>query len=58
MLPGTVGYCGMGLRTAAGADARRFYACRVDVRDSLDDVLLDVLHDAQTSGGLLVAVRN
>ena len=58
LLPGALGYCGMGLRTGAGAQARRFYACRVDASGSVDDVLLDVLHDAQTSGGLLVAVPN
>ena len=56
LLPGAVDYCAMGLRTEAGAQARRFYSCKVRVSDAVDEMLLDVLHDAQTSGGLLVAV--
>ena len=56
LLPGAMDYCGMGLRTAAGAQAREYYACRVEVAASVDAVLLDVLHDAQTSGGLLIAL--
>jgi selenide,water dikinase len=56
LLAGALEYCGMGLRTMAGAEARRFYACKVDIADGVDEVLVDVLHDAQTSGGLLVAL--
>jgi len=56
LLPGALDYCAMGLRTAAGAAARAFYAGRLDVANGVDEMVLDVLHDAQTSGGLLVAL--
>jgi selenide,water dikinase len=55
LLPGARHYCAMGLRTAAGGRSREYYGCRVDASDEIDDVLLDLLHDAQTSGGLLIA---
>ena len=56
LLPGAADYCAMGLRTVTGAEARDFYACKLDVAAAVDEVLLDLLHDAQTSGGLLVAL--
>lgn len=56
LLPGAVDYCSMGLRTEAGAEARGFYGCKVDAGAGIGEVLLDVLHDAQTSGGLLIAL--
>ena len=56
LLTGAPDYCGMGLRTAAGARARGFYACKVALEGAVDETLLDLLHDPQTSGGLLVAL--
>ncbi len=55
LLPGAADYCSMGLRTAAAGRSREYYACRVDPAGGVGDVLLDLLHDAQTSGGLLIA---
>jgi selenide,water dikinase len=55
LLPGAADYCSLGLRTGAGARSREYYACRLDPADGVGDVLLDLLHDAQTSGGLLIA---
>ena len=55
VLPGALACCGMGLRTAAGVAARGFYAPRLDVADGVDELRLDLLHDPQTSGGLLIA---
>ena len=55
ILPGARDYCSMGLRTVAGGRSAQFYACKVDGADQADPILLDVLHDAQTSGGLLIA---
>ncbi len=55
LLPGALDACGMGLRTEAAGRARDFYACRVDESGGLDAVLLDLLYDPQTSGGLLLA---
>lgn len=56
LLPGAADYCSMGLRTAAGAKAQAFYACKVEAGDAVDAIVLDILHDAQTSGGLLVSL--
>ena len=55
LLPGALDYCAMGLRTAAAERSRRFYACKVDEGGELDAILLDLLYDPQTSGGLLIA---
>jgi len=55
LLPGATHYCGMGLRTAAAGRSREYYGCKVDVAEGLDPLLLDLLYDPQTSGGLLIA---
>lgn len=39
----------------AGAN-QKYYACRVNKADSVEEDLFTVLHDPQTSGGLLIAV--
>jgi len=56
LLPGALDYCAMGLLPAADARAKDYYACKVEAGESVSDLLLDLLYDAQTSGGLLVAV--
>jgi len=56
LLPGAMDYCGMGLSPAGSLRLKDYFGCRVDVADGMDEVLLDLLFDAQTSGGLLVAL--
>jgi len=55
LLPGARDYAAMGLRTAAAARTREFFGCKVDVAPTVDPLVLDLLYDAQTSGGLLLA---
>lgn len=57
LLPGAAEYCAMGLLPAGSARLKDAYACKVEVAGSLDAVLVDLLFDAQTSGGLLVALE-
>jgi len=58
LLPGALDYCGMGMLPGGSARLKDTYACKVDVAASLDEVLADLLFDAQTSGGLLVAAAD
>jgi len=54
LLPGALHYAGMGLLPAGSLRLREAYGCKVDVRSGVDELLVDLLFDAQTSGGLLV----
>lgn len=56
LLPGALDYCGMGMLPAGSARLKLAYGCKVDVDGGVDELLSDLLFDAQTSGGLLVAV--
>ncbi len=56
LLPGALQYCGMGMLPAGSARLKVAYACKVDIAESVDELLADLLFDAQTSGGLLIAV--
>jgi selenide,water dikinase len=55
LLPGALDYCGMGMLPGGSARLKLAYGCKVDVVGSVDELLADLLFDAQTSGGLLVA---
>jgi selenide,water dikinase len=56
LLEEALDYAAMGL-VPAGAHANRdFASCRVDIKGDLSPVLLDVLYDPQTSGGLLISL--
>ena len=56
ILPGTEEYAGMGLVPGGAHRNREFYAPKVVGGESISPPLLDILYDAQTSGGLLIAV--
>jgi len=55
LLPGAAEYCAMGMYPGGSGRLKEAYGCKVDIAASLDAVLVDLLFDAQTSGGLLVA---
>ncbi len=55
LLPGALEYCAMGMVPGGSARLREAYQCKVDVAEGMDQILLDLLFDAQTSGGLLVS---
>ena len=46
----------MGMIPAGSFENRNFCANRVTVAEGVDEVLVDIMADAQTSGGLLIAV--
>jgi selenide,water dikinase len=55
ILPGTEEYAGMGLVPGGTYRNREFYAPKVQGAKGLSPALLDIIYDAQTSGGLLIA---
>lgn len=58
LLPGALGYCAMGLLPGGSARLKDAYGCKVDIAAGVDEVLADLLFDAQTSGGLLMVVAD
>ena len=56
LLPEVYDYAAMGLVPGGSFANRKYCSGRVRNAESVDAVLLDVLSDAQTSGGLLIAV--
>jgi selenide,water dikinase len=56
LLPGALDMASMGLLPAGSICNRRHYLPKVRVADGLDPVHFDMMFDAQTSGGLLLAV--
>jgi selenide,water dikinase len=56
LLPGVIEYAEAGALTG-GAGANRFYLeSKVKVAEHHDKHVFDIIYDAQTSGGLLIAV--
>ncbi len=55
-LPKVLEYAGMGLIPAGAYSNRQFFSCKVEVGPDVDPLLIDLLYDPQTSGGLLVSV--
>ena len=56
ILEGALDYAAMGLVPGGSRANRDFASCRVDVHGEVSPVLLDILYDAQTSGGLLISL--
>jgi len=56
VLPRVRDLVAMGLVPEGTHANRRFAGCRVRVASSVDPITLDILYDAQTSGGLVLAV--
>jgi selenide,water dikinase len=56
ILPGAEEYAGMGLVPGGTFRNKDFYGPKVVGGEGLSPPLLDILYDAQTSGGLLIAV--
>jgi selenide,water dikinase len=56
LLEGTRDYASMGLVPAGTRRNRDFYNCRFVDADKVSAIDMDILNDAQTSGGLLVAL--
>jgi len=56
LLPGALELAAMGMLPAGLHRNREFYACRVKIDPNVPQPVTDLLHDPQTSGGLLVAL--
>jgi selenide,water dikinase len=56
LLPGALDMASMGLLPAGSICNRRHYLPKVKSADGLDPIHFDLMFDAQTSGGLLLAV--
>ena len=56
LFPGALEYAGMGLVPGGAHSNRQFFSCKVDVDPAVSSLLIDLLYDPQTSGGLLVSM--
>ncbi len=56
LLPEALEYARLGLLTGGGHANRQFFSCRVAADTNLSPLLMDILYDPQTSGGLLISL--
>jgi selenide,water dikinase len=56
LLPEAMEYARLGLLTGGGHSNRQFFSCRVEADPNLSPLLMDILYDPQTSGGLLISL--
>ena len=56
LLPEAMDYARLGLLTGGGHSNRQFFSCRVEAHGNLSPLLMDILYDPQTSGGLLISL--
>jgi selenide,water dikinase len=56
LLPEAMEYARLGLLTGGGNSNRQFFSCRVEADTNLSPLLMDILYDPQTSGGLLISL--
>jgi len=58
LLPEAMEYARLGLLTGGGHSNRQFFSCRVAADAGLSPLLMDILYDPQTSGGLLISLSS
>ncbi len=56
IFPEAMEYAKVGLVPGGAHANRQFFSCKVEVSSNLSDLLLDILYDPQTSGGLLISL--
>jgi len=56
IFPEALEYAKLGLVTGGGHSNRQFFSCRVEADTNLSPLLMDILYDPQTSGGLLISL--
>jgi selenide,water dikinase len=56
IFPEAIEYARMGLIPGGAYSNRDFFSCRVDVGPDVPSLLIDLLYDPQTSGGLLISL--
>jgi selenide,water dikinase len=56
VFPEAMEYARLGLIPGGAHSNRQFFSCRVEVHSNVPDLLIDLLYDPQTSGGLLISL--
>ena len=56
IFPETMEYAKLGLLPGGMHSNRQFFSCKVEVHSNVPDLLMDILYDPQTSGGLLISL--
>jgi selenide,water dikinase len=56
LLPESMNYASLGLIPGGAHSNRQFFSCRVEANMNLSPLLMDILYDPQTSGGLLISL--
>jgi len=56
IFPEALDYAKLGLIPGGTYSNRDFFSCRVEVHSNVPDLLVDILYDPQTSGGLLISL--
>jgi len=56
IFPEAMEYARIGLVPGGARANRHFFSCKVETQSTVDEVLMDILFDPQTSGGLLIAL--
>ena len=56
IFPEAIEYARLGLIPGGARSNRDFFSCRVDARPDVPVLLMDLLYDPQTSGGLLISL--
>ncbi len=56
LFPKALEYAAMGLIPGGAHSNRQFFSCKVEVDPAVSSLLIDLLYDPQTSGGLLVSL--
>ncbi len=56
IFPETMEYAKLGLIPGGMHSNRQFFSCKVEVHSNVPDLLMDILYDPQTSGGLLISL--
>lgn len=56
IFPEAMEYAKIGLVPGGAHSNRQFFSCKVEAQSSVSELLLDILYDPQTSGGLLISL--
>ncbi len=56
IFPEAMEYAKMGLVPGGAHSNRQFFSCKVETQSTVDEVLMDILYDPQTSGGLFISL--
>jgi selenide,water dikinase len=56
IFPEAMEYAKLGLIPGGAHANRQFFSCKVEVHSNVPDLLVDILYDPQTSGGLLISL--